>query len=125
MPSSSVPFSPIKTTISCSISGNTNSSKVISVIFDKWFAKNNLKSSAYATCKISAGITNAIFPLSERRFTQATINPTQVFTSLLDFIPCDTKISDISILWFSSRYWYLIYGGFPKIKSNFFSHVFS
>ena len=98
MPFSSPPFSPTKTTISCSISGNTNSSKVISVIFDKWSAKNNLKSSAYATCKISAGITNAIFPFSSRRLTQATINPTHVLTSLLDFIPCDTNMSDISVL---------------------------
>ena len=64
MPFSESPFSPIKTTTSCSIPGKTNSSNVNNVILDNLLDKNNLKSSAYATCKISAGITNAIFPLS-------------------------------------------------------------
>ena len=93
MPLEPPPFSPIKTKTSCSIESKTKSSNVIKVILLKWVDKKSLNSSAYATCKISAGITNAIVPVSDNNCILATKKATQALINLLGFMPCDERIS--------------------------------
>ena len=58
------PFSTIKTTTSCSISGKTSFSNVTTVSFEHSLSKYSRSPSAYLTCKISAGKTNTRCPPS-------------------------------------------------------------